>query len=108
MTDPPKDKGALKDALNTLNAHDLEASEDWIADAELDANPGLVKTMSVQLPRVSGHIRLVRIGRGNDQIDLQRCDGTPVTRTLEIGWICLRARFKISFMSSVSCDSVRL
>jgi misacylated tRNA(Ala) deacylase len=59
MTDPPKDKGALKDALHALNARDLEVSEGWITDAELDANPGLVKTMSVQPPRGSGHIRLV-------------------------------------------------
>jgi alanyl-tRNA synthetase len=89
MTDPPKDKGALKDALHALNARDLEVSEGWITDTELDANPGLVKTMSVQPPRGSGHIRLVRIDRGDDQIDLQPCDGTPVTRSLEIGSISL-------------------
>ena len=44
MTDPPKDKGALKDALHAPNARDLEVSEDWITDAKLDANPGLVKS----------------------------------------------------------------
>lgn len=85
MTDPPEDKGALTDALNALIARDLEVSESWITDVELDANPGLVKTMSVQPPRGSGHIRLVRIGQGEEQVDLQPCGGTHVARTGEIG-----------------------
>ena len=89
MTDPPEDKDALADALNALIARDLKVSETWITDAELDANPGLVKTMSVQPPRGSGRIRLVRIGQGEDQIDLQPCGGTHVGRTGEIG----RVRF---------------
>ena len=50
---------------------------------------GSSKAMSVQPLRGSGHIRLVRIDRGDNQIDLQPCDGTPVTRTLEIGWLSL-------------------
>jgi len=56
-------------------------TERWITDAELEANPGLVKTMSVQPPRRSGLVRLVRIGTGETQIDLQPCDGTHVART---------------------------
>ena len=85
MTDPPEDKTALTEALNALIARDLEVSESWITVAELDAAPGLVKTMSVQPPRGSGKIRLVRIGQGDTQIDLQPCGGTHVARTGEIG-----------------------
>jgi misacylated tRNA(Ala) deacylase len=85
MEEPPEDKAALEDALNALVARDLEVSTDWITEAELDANPGLVKTMSVQPPRGAGRVRLVRIGRGAGQVDLQPCGGTHVARTGEIG-----------------------
>jgi Ser-tRNA(Ala) deacylase AlaX len=60
-------------------------TEGWISEAELDANPALVKTMSVQPPRGAGRIRLVRIGTGSEQVDLQPCGGTHVARTAEIG-----------------------
>lgn len=85
MPEPPEDKEALSAALNDLVARDLEVTEDWITEAELDANPGLVKTMSVAPPRGAGRIRLVRIGQGGEQIDLQPCGGTHVARTGEIG-----------------------
>lgn len=81
----PEDKAALEAALNALIARDLVVSEQWITDAELAANPGLVKTMSVKPPTGSGHVRLVRIGTDDDQIDLQPCGGTHVKRTGEIG-----------------------
>ncbi|MEP0941585.1 MAG: alanyl-tRNA editing protein, partial [Rhizobiaceae bacterium] len=64
---------------------DLGVSEEWITSAELEANPGMVKTLSVQPPRDAGQIRLVRIGDGTDTIDLQPCGGTHVTSTGEIG-----------------------
>ena len=89
MPEPPDDKAALEAALNTLIDRDLVVSEDWITDAELDANPGLVKTMSVQPPRGSGQIRLIRIGEGSEQVDLQPCGGTHVARTGEIGRITI-------------------
>lgn len=89
MVDPPKDKDALSAALNDLIQRDLEVSEDWITEEELDANPGLVKTMSVQPPRGAGRIRLVRIGQGDTQVDLQPCGGTHVARTGEIGAVRL-------------------
>ncbi len=89
METPPEDKEALADALNTIIARDLAVTEDWITEAELDANPGLVKTMSVQPPRGAGRIRLIRIGTEAEQVDLQPCGGTHVARTGEIGRIRL-------------------
>ncbi|MEQ8402644.1 MAG: alanyl-tRNA editing protein [Roseovarius sp.] len=89
MPEAPEDKAALEEALNALIARDLGVSEDWITEAELDAQPELVKTMSVQPPRGAGQIRLVRIGEGADQVDLQPCGGTHVARTREIGRVRL-------------------
>ena len=89
MANPPEDKEALADELNALVARDLEVTEDWITEKDLDANPGLVKTMSVRPPRGAGRIRLVRIGIGGEQVDLQPCGGTHVTRTGEIGRVRL-------------------
>ena len=89
METPPEDKEALADARNTIIARDLAVTEDWITEAELDANPGLVKTMSVQPPRGAGRIRLIRIGTEAEQVDLQPCGGTHVARTGEIGRIRL-------------------
>ena len=57
-----------------------------ISDAELDANPSLVKSMSVQPPRGTGTVRTIRIGAEADaQIDFQPCGGTHVANTSEIG-----------------------
>ncbi len=67
--------------LDALLARDVPVTDRWITDAELDANPGLVKTMSVQPPRGAGRVRLVEI----EGIDLQPCGGTHVRRTGEIG-----------------------
>ena len=41
--------------------------------------------MSVAPPTGAGRVRLVRIGQGGRQIDLQPCGGTHVARTGEIG-----------------------
>ncbi|WP_027243794.1 alanyl-tRNA editing protein [Leisingera daeponensis] len=89
MPEAPEDKQALQDQLQALIDRDLEVTEDWITDAELDANPQLVKTMSVAPPRGAGQVRLVRIGTEEEQIDLQPCGGTHVRRTGEIGKIRL-------------------
>ncbi|MFM9975805.1 MAG: alanyl-tRNA editing protein [Beijerinckiaceae bacterium] len=75
------DKDDVQAKLQALLARDVAVSDRWITDAELDANPGLVKTMSVQPPRGSGRIRLVEIAG----LDLQPCGGTHVRRTGEIG-----------------------
>ncbi len=89
MADPPEDKEALSEALNAVIARDLPVTESWITESELDANPGLVKTMSVAPPRGAGKIRLIEIGQGDAQIDLQPCGGTHVARTGEIGRVRL-------------------
>jgi misacylated tRNA(Ala) deacylase len=89
LPDAPEDKAAIEAALNALIARDLAVTESWITDAELAANPGLVKTMSVQPPTGQGRVRLIRIGSGADQVDLQPCGGTHVARTAEIGPVTL-------------------
>lgn len=89
MPNALENKEALSDTLNRLIEQDLVVSETWITDAELEANPGLVKTMSVKPPMGSGHVRLIRIGKGEHQVDLQPCGGTHVARTGEIGRVRL-------------------
>lgn len=89
MPEAPADLAAIEAALNDLIARDLEVSDDWITDDELAANPALVKTMSVSPPVGQGRVRLVRIGRGAGQVDLQPCGGTHVARTAEIGSVRL-------------------
>ncbi|MEZ5887212.1 MAG: alanyl-tRNA editing protein [Paracoccaceae bacterium] len=85
MPEPPADIAALDEALNRLVMRDLSVSDDWITDAELAANPGLVKTMSVKPPVGQGRVRLVRIADADEIVDLQPCGGTHVARTAEIG-----------------------
>ncbi|MEL6449918.1 MAG: alanyl-tRNA editing protein [Pseudomonadota bacterium] len=85
MADAPEDRDQIEAALNGFVSDDLRVSEEWITQADLDANPGMVKTLSVQPPRGAGRIRLVRIGDGDGVIDLQPCGGTHVARTGEIG-----------------------
>jgi misacylated tRNA(Ala) deacylase len=82
LPDPPA-KEWLAEQLNALVSADHAVSESWITEAELDANPGLVRTLSVQPPRGSGRVRLVRIG--SEPVDLQPCGGTHVRSTAEIG-----------------------
>ena len=64
---------------NTLIARGIATETVWITDAELDARPELVKTMSVQPPRGAGRVRLLRI----PGIDLQPCGGTHVANIAE-------------------------
>ena len=87
MPETLTEKDALAAKLNAFIAQDLPVTEGWITDAELAANPSLVKTMSVQPPKGQGRVRLIGIGAGETQIDLQPCGGTHVARTGEIGLV---------------------
>ena len=75
------DKAEIESRLNELIARDAAVSQRWIADAELEANPSLIKTMSVKPPMGTGRVRLIAI----EGLDLQPCGGTHVARTGEIG-----------------------
>ena len=87
MVDPPADVAALNAALNMMIERDLRVTDSWITDAEMLANPGLIKTMAVRPPMGQGRVRLVRIGTDTVQVDLQPCGGTHVARTAEIGHV---------------------
>lgn len=75
------DKQAVGEALGKLVAGDHAVSCRWISEEELDANPELVRTMSVQPPRGKGAIRLLEI----ENTDLQPCGGTHLRSTAEVG-----------------------
>ena len=75
------DKAEVERRLNELIALDRAVTHRWISDAELEANPGLIKTMSVKPPMGTGRVRLISI----EGLDLQPCGGTHVSRTGEIG-----------------------
>ena len=75
------DKEQLTAALNALVAKAIPVSIGSITDSELEQNPGLVRTMSVQPPRGQGTIRTISI----ENTDYQPCGGTHVRNTAEIG-----------------------
>ena len=87
------DKAEIERKLNALIAADHPAVPRWISDAELAAQPQLVRTMSVKPPSGQGRVRLLEIGPGagggdsetGGPVDLQPCGGTHVRRTGEIG-----------------------
>ena len=75
------DKEMIEARLNALVASAKPATARWIDDAELAAQPELVRTMSVKPPSGAGRVRLIDI----DGIDLQPCGGTHVANLTEIG-----------------------
>ena len=75
------DKEDLTMRLNRLVAEDHPVNPRWITEEELDANPSLVRTMSVAPPRGRGRVRVLEI----EGVDLQPCGGTHVASTGEIG-----------------------
>jgi misacylated tRNA(Ala) deacylase len=81
LPDGPPDKDDINNKLAEVIASDAQVTTRWIDDAELDANPDLVRTMSVQPPRGSGKIRLVDV----EGVDLQPCGGTHVSSLSQIG-----------------------
>jgi misacylated tRNA(Ala) deacylase len=75
------DKDTLNAGLTRLVAEAHPVHQRWISEAELDANPGLVRSMSVQPPRGLGRVRVLEI----EGVDLQPCGGTHVANTRDIG-----------------------
>ena len=75
------DKESVNAKLAELVADDHPVSCRWITDEELDAQPDLVRTMSVQPPRGVGKVRLLEIAG----VDLQPCGGTHLKSTGEVG-----------------------
>lgn len=79
------DKVQLETRLNNLIQANTPVSYQWISDEEMDTQPELVRTLSVQPPRGSGSVRLVNI----ESVDIQPCGGTHVRKTGEIGVVKL-------------------
>ncbi len=75
------DKEEITRRLAKMIAAGAEVRSRWITDTELEANPGLIKTMSVKPPMGTGRVRLIEIVG----YDLQPCGGTHVRATNEIG-----------------------
>lgn len=76
-------KEELAERLNALIAADHPVTARWISDAEMAAQPDLVRTLSVKPPMGAGTVRLISVA--GDAVDLQPCGGTHVARTGEIG-----------------------
>jgi len=91
----PLDKQALTDGIARLVAQAHRVSHRWISEAELDANPQLVRSMSVMPPRGQGRIRVLEI----EGVDLQPCGGTHVTNTSEVGAVVVTKVEKKSAMT---------
>lgn len=79
------DRAALEAGFAALLAADHPVGWEWVEESVLDTSPGLVRTLSVQPPRGTGRLRLVRIGPAQAPVDLQPCGGTHVASTGEIG-----------------------
>ena len=94
MTEP-LDKEALSAGIARLVAEAHPVRHRWISEAELDANPGLVRSMSVQPPRGLGRVRVIDI----EGVDLQPCGGTHVANTREIGAVVVTKIEKKSAMT---------
>ena len=94
----PLDKDALTAGIARLVAEAHPVRHSWISEAELDANPGLVRSMSVQPPRSAGgggRIRVLEI----EGVDLQPCGGTHVGNTAEVGAVVVTKIEKKSAMT---------
>ena len=77
------DKEEVATALKKLVEENHSISCRWITDEELEAQPDLVRTMSVQPPKGAGKVRLLDI----EGVDLQPCGGTHLKSTGEVGQV---------------------
>lgn len=101
------DKDAVTQALMALVNENHPVFLRWITDAELIANPDIVKSKNVRPPAGMGRVSLVCIGE-NSSVDSQPCGGTHVSETQEVGAIHIariekkgreNRRFRIRFGS---------
>jgi misacylated tRNA(Ala) deacylase len=80
----PLAKDALQAGLARLVAAAHPVRQRWITEAELDAQPALVRSLRVQPPRSAsglGRVRVIEI----EGVDAQPCGGTHVAHTAEVG-----------------------
>ncbi|WP_371877877.1 hypothetical protein [Pseudomonas chlororaphis] len=83
VTNDPLSREDIDGRLAALVAASKSVSAETITVEALMANPELIRTMSVNPPMGTGHIRLIRI----EDVDLQPCGGTHVACTAEVGAI---------------------
>jgi misacylated tRNA(Ala) deacylase len=91
----PLDREQLTQGIARLVAEAHPVRHRWIGEEELDANPQLVRSMSVQPPRGQGRVRVLEI----EGVDLQPCGGTHVANTAEIGAVVVTKVEKKSAMT---------
>lgn len=91
----PLDKEALTAGIARYVAGAHPVRHRWISEEELDANPGLVRSMSVQPPRGLGRVRVLEI----EGVDLQPCGGTHVANTRDVGAVVVTKIEKKSAMT---------
>jgi misacylated tRNA(Ala) deacylase len=91
----PLDKEALTAGIARFVGEAHPVRHRWISEAELDADPTLVRSMSVQPPRGSGRVRVLEI----EGVDLQPCGGTHVANTAEVGDVVVTKIEKKSAMT---------
>ena len=108
LPDPTYTREFVTAEMQKIINSDHPVSIRWIDEAELDANPTIVRSKNVRPPRGLGRIRLVLIGK-DGSIDSQPCGGTHVASTGEIGLIHIakiekkgreNRRFRIRFGAS--------
>ncbi len=97
-TAEPLDKDVLSAGIARLVAGAHPVSHRWISEAELDANPQLVRSMSVQPPRTASGLGRVRV-LDIEGVDLQPCGGTHVGNTAEVGAVIVTKIEKKSAMT---------
>lgn len=91
----PLDKDALTAGIARYVAAAHPVRHRWISEAELDANPQIVRSMRVLPPRGQGRIRVLEI----EGVDMQPCGGTHVANTAEIGAVVVTKIEKKSAMT---------